>query len=185
MPLRNENFRNRDGVRQMKRDMRDAAKRVTHGEFDAEMQKIGSALRPYGAAINGLKIRIEALLKTLLDARVLDEAKFDANVAGIRAAQDFIAGLHARDLPMSDRVRATIEFNAGQAEDFRINDRYFPIRQWLVAERELDPELMFAALESFGFSPAEVDQILVERQAVAAVREANSPQPEGQKEGAN
>lgn len=150
-----------------------AEKKVTKGEVARDFIRIEQAFNKMTSHLNDRTARHEALIKTLVDAGLIANDKYDLNVRGIKMVQAFVGTLMKdEEKSTGEKVRMIVEFNKKQTDDFRITDKYFPVRQYLVMnEDNLSLEEIGEIAGSFGFTTVEVDQIMADVKRVEAKNE--------------
>jgi hypothetical protein len=145
--------------------LRTANKHITQAELGGELRKFAQAILPSIAGINDLKIRLEALVKTLINKNVILEADFQLNYERYENVQNLLSGLATSQYTTKEKVDAIVQFNAKQVdEEFKVTDKHFPILDWLVKNPDgLSKEEIKGYAESlFNSTPPEIEEALAE-----------------------
>jgi len=166
-----------DATRKLRQE---AERRVTAGELAKNFLEVQRGFERISSALNDRTVRIEALLKTLYEAGIVQETAFKANLGGLKKIQLFVTNIISDSkLDMLAKVKSVVEFNKKQPDDFKIKDSYFPVRNYLVLNPDkLSLDEVGEIALAFGFTAEDVDKIMADAKVVEAQNEEEVPSAE-------
>jgi hypothetical protein len=154
-----------DVVKAQKKAAEEARRHVTRQEMDREVGLIQTKIRTFLGFVNDYKIRVEALIKTLMDAGLTREEDFQHNFEGVHRLQSQLAKVSVQPgLTMRDKVEQLILYNAGCEPAFRVTEGYFSLRPWLSANMDpVSPEDTIRIAEAWEYTQTQIENLLVEQ----------------------
>lgn len=167
-------FRQEPGkVADIRNARREQERRITALEFATNMKEVQAGFQKLGRHINDRTIRIEALVKTLVNAGVITEQAYLSNAQNMKRVQSFVQTIMDNEqMPDLQKIRAVVKFNEGQPADFKVTDAYFPVRNYLVMnEDDLSLDEIAEIALAFGFPESEVDKIMADVKTVEAQKQ--------------
>jgi hypothetical protein len=124
-----------------------------------------------------------SLLRSLAVAFAVIEPEFESNFAGLAELQALTTRLDDESLTMDDRIERVMEYNATCRPEFRVTDKYWPIRGWLVNGKDLDVRRVLDVAEMWGFAPDDREQIWVDRIVAEEMRREREERGEADSKG--